>query len=291
MQVDTDDRYDEKPPSAGIPKTPLVLALLALAVIGYWYFSANDGNAPVTPLAGQAPAAVIAPAEPEPTPDIPEPEPAEPEPLPTTSETAVAPEPELTLEASDPVVKEQLAETFNSQILGVALETDNLIERGTALIDATSQGLLLHKLIPLPAPQGKFAVTIEDDRIYMDPDSFHRYDSYATAISDLDPQVLANNFHKFRPLLEQAYAALGYKSQDLDNALIRALDQISTAPILENPALLQKEVATYKYADEALEELSPLAKQLLRMGPENQALIQQQARAIREALLSPTTGQ
>jgi len=44
---------------------------------------------------------------------------------------------------------------------------------------------------------------------------------------------------------------------------------------------------TYKFADKKLEELMPLQKQLLRAGPENTRRIQQQAKALREALLNP----
>jgi hypothetical protein len=42
----------------------------------------------------------------------------------------------------------------------------------------------------------------------------------------------------------------------------------------------------YRYADPQLEELVPLQKQLLRMGPENIRRIKLQARALREGLLN-----
>jgi hypothetical protein len=45
------------------------------------------------------------------------------------------------------------------------------------------------------------------------------------------------------------------------------------------------DITTYTYEDESLENLSPIAKQLIRMGPENQAAIQAQASALRAALL------
>jgi hypothetical protein len=42
----------------------------------------------------------------------------------------------------------------------------------------------------------------------------------------------------------------------------------------------------YKYADPQLEELTPMQKQLLRMGPDNIRRIKEQARALREGLLN-----
>ena len=99
------------------------------------------------------------------------------------------------------------------------------------------------------------------------------------------PDTLAAAFHQFRPLLEQAYANLGYQAEDMDNSLIKALDQVIAAPVLDEPAVLEQHVTTYTYADESLENLPPIAKQLMRMGPDNQRIIQAQAQALRDALL------
>lgn len=286
MQADNEDRYNEEQKTTGLPVIPLVIALLLLTVAGYWYFSSGKpAEAPTPPDVTQpvpaAPVTPIAP-EPEPAPDIPEPV----EPLPEPNEPPPPPpEPPLTLEESDPVVREQLEPVFNDNLLAAALTPHNLIERGAALVDLTRQGRVEPKLLPLPPPEGKFTVISEGENFYVDPASYARYDGYAQAVSSLDPQLLTSAFHQFRPLLEQAYAALGYKAEDLDNSLIRALDQVINAPTLEQPAILVKDVTTYNFADESLEALSPLAKQLMRMGPENQALVQGQARAFREALL------
>jgi DUF3014 family protein len=286
MQADNEDRYVNEAKSGGLPVIPLVVALLILLAAGYWYFSPEkqaDAPPPPVDVAPVVPALPVAPPEPapEPVPDIPEPEPvAPPEP------NEPPPPPPLTLDESDPVVRETLTPAIDNTTLAPALQANNLIERTAALVDLTRQGRVEPKLFPLPRPEGKFAVTPDGENLYMDPAGFSRYDGHAQAISALDPQLLAGAFHQFRPLLEQAWKALGYKEENLDNNLIRALDEVIEAPVLEHPPILVKDVTTYNYADESLEELSPLAKQLIRMGPENQALVQAQARAIREALLA-----
>ncbi|TDG14838.1 DUF3014 domain-containing protein [Seongchinamella unica] len=287
MQVDSEDRYVEERGSAGLPRLPIALAVLALIIGIAWYFSGGSPEQEeppaelVTPVPAESP-----PLQPEaaPAPDIPEPvtvvtDPNDPNDL-------VIAEPELKLEESDPLVRETLAPALADSVFAQALRQDDLLERGTAFIDAAGKGSVLNKVLPIPRPEGNFAVRQEGGKTVIDPATYARYDGYAEAIGALDPDTLAAAFHQFRPLLEQAYGNLGYQQQDMDNSLIRALDQVIAAPVLDEPPALEQRVTTYTYADEALENLSPIAKQLLRMGPENQRIIQDQARALRAALLT-----
>jgi len=68
---------------------------------------------------------------------------------------------------------------------------------------------------------------------------------------------------------------------------LHAIDVILATPIVVEPIKLTRDSVVYKFADPALESLLPLQKQLLRTGPENTKRIQQQATALREALLNP----
>jgi hypothetical protein len=51
---------------------------------------------------------------------------------------------------------------------------------------------------------------------------------------------------------------------------------------------LKKKESVYIYADTQVEQLTEMQKLLLRMGPDNLALIQAQAKDLREALLGTT---
>lgn len=289
MQVDSEDRYVEENGSAGLPKLPIALAVLALVIGIAWYFSGSpeQEEAPaelVTPVPAESPPPLE--PEPEPAPDIPAPEPATVVAEAPDPNDALKEEPELQLKDSDPLVRETLAPALDDSVFAQALRQDDLLERGTAFIDAAGKGSLLNKVFTLPQPEGKFEVREEAGKLVVDPATYDRYDGYAAAIGALDADALAAAFHQFRPLLEQAYGNLGYEEEDMDNSLIRALDQVIAAPVLDEPAELEQRVTTYTYADESLEELAPIAKQLLRMGPENQRIIQEQAKALRDALLS-----
>ncbi len=283
MQADSEDRYTDDQPRAGLPKLPIALVVLAILIGVIWYFTGEKAPEPAAPPAAVTPAAPPAPvpAEPAPAPDIPAEEPA-PQVAAEPNEPPPAP---LTLEDSDPVVREVVTPALQAPVYEQALRQQDLLERSTALIDAAAGGSILRKVLPLPPIEGKFSVNEVAGKAVVDPASYQRYDAYAEAIDDLDPEQLAAAFHRFRPLLEQSYSALGYKPDDLDNALIRALDRVIAAPVLDEPPVVEKDVTTYKYADPNLEQQSSMAKQLMRMGPENERKVQAKAKALRAALL------
>jgi len=121
--------------------------------------------------------------------------------------------------------------------------------------------------------------------MYLDPAGYRRYNGTAAAISNLDTGLMVSTFHRFRPLFEQAYAELGQNPEEFDNAVIRALDLVLSTQEVSGDIRLARKSVMYTFADPELEQLPPLQKQLLRMGPENMRLIKQQAQALRNALL------
>lgn len=71
----------------------------------------------------------------------------------------------------------------------------------------------------------------------------------------------------------------------MDGVVIAALDEILAAPVIVEPIELTRESVAFRFADERLEELSRLQKQLLRSGPDNTRRLQNIARQLREQLL------
>jgi hypothetical protein len=257
------------------------VAMAAILIIGVYFLS--SGQAPTTevPLAN-APTVPVPKPEPDllPAPDIPQ----KPEPLPVAI-NAEPPELPATLETSDQELRTSLATHSSSVLLDSALVNENLIERGASVVDVLSRGALPFKALPISPPREKFSVRSIDGKDFMNTGSYHRYDNYAQTISELDTQTLTSTFNRFRPLLEQAYAGLGYPADDFDNALIRALDRVLDTPQLYEPIALTKKESVYIYTDTKIEQLTDMQKLLLRMGPDNIARIQAQAKSLREALL------
>ena len=286
MQPDPEDRYTDAKPqnSGGLPTTAIAIGVLVIAAVIGWVMFSGDPEPP--PPAPEPPVAATEPdPEPElpPAPDIPEPEP-EIAGEPNEPPAPVIPPP--TLETSDEELRERLADVSDSSMLDSALVNDNLVERGTALVDSFSRGVVMPKLLPLPAPEGAFAVTETDGVVTIDPAGYERYNDHAATIEALDTATLVETFHRFRPLLEETYASLGYDADDFDNALIRALDRVLDTPEIDAAIPVEKHEAVYRFADPDLEQRPGVQKQMLRMGPDNIARVKRQARALRDALLA-----
>lgn len=190
------------------------------------------------------------------------------------------------LEESDPLVLEQLGAAGMGPELEKLAASENLVQTSAALIDGFSRGLVLRKLLPLSPPTEVFSVELVDDQLYMNPVGYGRYDGLARGVENLDTAVLVDSFHLMRPLYEQAYAQLGMDPADFDNSVVRMLDRILSTPEIEQPIALERKSVMYRYLDPALEELSPVQKQLLRMGPDNIRRIKQQAATLRAGLLA-----
>jgi hypothetical protein len=290
MQAAPEDRISERENAQGFPLRSLLLAAGIVVLVAVLYLTLGEDSPPAPePVPTPAPQPVRESPTPQPvvavTPNIPV-QVVEPELVAEVAPQAPAPEqPPLTLENSDEALRDALSEASATPLLLGVLETDNLLQRSTGVIDGLNRGVLLRKILPLPALAKPFAVRNEAGRQLMDPAGFERYNSYANAIAELDTGSLVSNFHRFRPLFESAYAELGLPREEFDNAVIRALDRILSTPELTGPVVLERKSVMFTYADPALEGLAPLQKQLLRMGPANLRQVKAQAGALREGLL------
>jgi hypothetical protein len=146
---------------------------------------------------------------------------------------------------------------------------------------------MLSKIFPLTPPEGRFATHKSDGTIWLNAGNYERYDRSINAIANTDMASIAKMFHFSRPLLETAFSEMGYNPRQMDGIVLQAIDVILATPIIVRPIKLTRESVVYKFADPALEALLPMQKQLLRTGPENTKHIQQQATALRNALLNP----
>lgn len=285
MKADREDRLEDSTRSGRFPVRHLLLVLAIVGVGVVLWQTLKEQAAEVAPEESVAVETVV--IEPPPLPpaqDIP----ARPEPVAEAPvEEAAAPAPVLPpLEESDALVREQLSAAGIDQGLGGLDKQQNLIPQTAALIDGFSRGLVLRKLLPLDPPKGAFSAEERGGQMFMDPAGYARYDGYAATIEALDTAALVDNFHLLRPLYEQAYGQLGLNPDDFDNAVVRMLDRVLATPEIEEPIALTRSSVMYKYADPQLEQLSAVQKQLLRMGPDNIRRIKEQARALREGLLS-----
>lgn len=191
------------------------------------------------------------------------------------------------LDTSDEFVRNTLLSVPSNNKMSQWLEPDDLIRRSASFMDGLARGTVSEKVFPLGLAEGKFTTHRQDEKIWLNAGNYERYNSVVSILLSIDMQKMANFFHKIRPLLELAFSELGYRPRQMDGIILQTIDNILAAPIIVEPLELTRDSVVYKFADKKLESLMPLQKQLLRAGPENTRRIQQQAKALREALLNP----
>ena len=89
---------------------------------------------------------------------------------------------------------------------------------------------------------------------------------------------------RFYPLFPQAYRELGYPKKHFNDRLMQAIDDLLAAPAMTQPIELVRPKVLYECEDPALQDLSAGQKMMIRIGPENAALVKAKLREIRREL-------
>jgi hypothetical protein len=264
----------------------VVVVLLALWLL----FSKEDTPEPLTLLPPEL--SEPAPAtEPVATPVTEEPEsaqtPAEPEPtvaLEPEPEPVIAPEPPLpALDNSDAEVKQRLlALNWRAGLAGLFV-TEEMLRNFVVQTDNIAQGQLAvgHPLLQ-PLEQ-KFTIS-DSDNMQLSEQHFARYEPYISLLESVPASQLMPLFNRYEPLLQQAYAELGYPDQLFKNTLLAAIDMLLATPDLSYPLQLERPAVVYTFADPAIEQLPPAQKQMIRLGPDNLKRVKAVLRQYKQAL-------
>ncbi|MDP3516561.1 MAG: DUF3014 domain-containing protein [Pseudohongiella sp.] len=201
-----------------------------------------------------------------------EPEPEEPsEPLPS-------------LNNSDPFVLARLASMEMGASLLRVLAPEDLIRKFVVFVSNVAEGELPQLEYPVRRLGSEFVVREIDTNLFeMSTATHQRFNSLIDTLVALDPQQGVSIYRALRPLFQEAYAEIGYQGS-FDAVLIQAIDQIMSAPQESGPFQLIKPSVMYLYAESRIEDLTPVQKQLLRLGPDNTAKLQAILPAYRERL-------
>jgi len=283
-----------RPPNkSGTSKTILMLGTIAAGVLvgGVLYQSTNSSDQDDMELMGiveQQPvveAVIERPAVPEAV--IPTPV-ATPAAEPAAQKKTVMKPPQLpSLDNSDAFVRDRMLLIKHKSELQSWLNTDDLLRRSASYLDGLARGNTLSKVFPLTPPEGSFAMQKDGETIWLNAGNYERYDSTVGVLTSFNMKSMGQLFHFMRPLLENAFAEMGYRPRQMDGIILQAIDNILATPIIVEPIRLTRDSVAYKFADPELEALLPVQKQLLRTGPENTQRLQQQALALKDALLNP----
>ncbi|MGL4222796.1 MAG: DUF3014 domain-containing protein [Shewanella sp.] len=280
MQVNQDDRITPQETSSSSNRFALIAIVLVilLSAGGYYYYSKDDSpklipNAPIVlpePPSSE-PLTLETPPEPETTTVVNE-TPA----VTTPTDTTVTPvEPQVpaeivpSLPESDAFVHQKALAIINNNVVGSSLVNQDLIRQFVVFVDNLAQGELTRKVSPVKGPEKLFTVSEITNKVYLNPESYHRYDAYATVIANMDQQSLMHTYKQLTPLFDEAFAELGYSNAKFNDRMLQAIKVMLAAPIIEEPIELSSISVNYRFVDPNLEALPSAQKLLVRMGPEN----------------------
>ncbi|QYX65123.1 DUF3014 domain-containing protein [Shewanella putrefaciens] len=281
MQVNQDDRITPQETSSSSNRFALfaIVLVVLLSVGGYYYYSGDSDSPKLIPNAPivlpetppSEPMTLESAPEPETTettPVAPETDTNSPEP-PAVTEPEVVVEPVPALAESDAFVQRKALAIINNNVLSSSLVQQDLARQFVVFVDNLAQGELTRKVSPLKGPEKLFSVSEITNKVYLNPEGFHRYDAYVDSIAKMDEQTLMATYKQMTPMLEEAFSELGYSNAKFNDRMLQAIKILLAAPIIEDPIELSSISVNYLFVDPNLEALPSAQKLLIRMGPEN----------------------
>lgn len=281
MQVNQDDRITPQETSSSSNRFALfaIVLVVLLSVGGYYYYSGDSDSPKLIPNAPivlpETPSSEPMTLESAPEPETTETTPVAPETDTNSPETPAVTEPEVVVEPvpalaeSDAFVQRKALAIINNNVLSSSLVQQDLARQFVVFVDNLAQGELTRKVSPLKGPEKLFSVSEITNKVYLNPEGFHRYDAYVDSIAKMDEQTLMATYKQMTPMLEEAFSELGYSNAKFNDRMLQAIKILLAAPIIEDPIELSSISVNYQFVDPNLEALPSAQKLLIRMGPEN----------------------
>lgn len=193
---------------------------------------------------------------------------------------------ELPLDVSDAAVKLAIVEAIRSPEISKFLVDESLLQKFVINVNNLANQEITIKDNLLTEPAREFNVYQQADKIWIDRASFQRYTPYIDAIEAVDAQDLLNAYESYKPALQEKFAEIARPGEELDDTLIRAIDELLNTPLVPVPIEVISETVMYKFADPKLEALSGPQKQMIRMGPDNMRRFKDVLREVKAQLES-----
>ena len=251
-----------------------IVLTAALIFAARWYMTGTPTVAPppVTQVPEPAPAAPAAPKIEHPI------ERADAEP---------GPAPQATLEGSDSAMRDALASLFKGNKLPEFVQPMNLIRNIVATIDNLPRSKAAPRLWPVQPMSGTMPTTNAGDDLVIAADNSARYAPVVALVEAVDTKQLVAIYVRFYSLFQQAYRELGYPDGYFNDRLVAVIDHLIATPDVKAPIALVQPKVLYQYADPELEALSAGQKAMIRIGPDNAAVLKAKLREIRFRVAGP----
>lgn len=129
-----------------------------------------------------------------------------------------------------------------------------------------------------------------------------RYSAFVQWFIHTDSRQLLSLYTRLYPLLQQTYIDLGHPDGEFNTRLIEVIDSLLATPVATPPLRVQplnaaspqadrsssaaKRHPRYEFSDARLESLLVGQKAMLRVGPQNAALLKQKLKLLRSGLIA-----
>jgi Protein of unknown function (DUF3014) len=205
-------------------------------------------------------------------------------PLPGAADDALSKTPLPSLNDSDAAISEALSQVAGSGAVKDYLVPQEIIRRLVVTIDNMPRQKIAVDKRPTVPISGTFLANGDELHSTLDPRNFARYEPMVAVVRNISvPQLTAVYVH-FYPLMQQAYQSLGYPNAYFNDRLVQVIDLLLATPQPSGPIDLVRPNVMYQFADSALESKPAGQKLLLRMGPENAAVIKAKLIELRAAI-------
>jgi hypothetical protein len=209
-------------------------------------------------------------------------EPAIQHPLPSGSAANNAPLPALN--ESDASLKDALDPILGGSAVKDYLIPENIVRRLVVTIDNLPRQKVAVQKRPVNPVSGAFDVEGDEQHATLDARNFSRYRPLVGVIANVDVHQLVAVYQHYYPLFQQAYQDLGYPNGYFNDRLVQTIDSLLATPHPQGAIDLVRPNVMYVFADPGLEALPAGQKLLLRMGPENAAVIKAKLTELRAAV-------
>ena len=277
--MDPDDRRSSQEPGLGVWIARVVGVLALAGAIAVFYFHRENPEVEPPPQ-----------LQPEVQPAAPPPEPAlqQPEPEPQPPAPAV---PLPVLNESDAPIQDALAGLVGRESLSQFLIPTDIIRHIVATVDNLPREKLAVRLWPILPTSGKFMTSGHEGDRTLSLENFARYAPIVRLVAAVDAKKLASVYLRYYPLFQQAYVELGYPSKQFNGRLLEVIDHLRSAPDVKGPVKLVQPAVYFKFADAKLEALSTGQKTLIRIGPDNAAIVKSKLKEFRSEVAGQTRKQ
>jgi hypothetical protein len=257
---------------------PMIVVAAVVVVVGLgtaYYF--HKRNAELS-----HPAAVVNPPPSAPPAELPIEHP-----VPGPPSAAQTPLPALN--DSDPAIKDALGAALGNDAMQY-LVPESIIRHLVVTIDNLPRQKAPAAKRPTVSLGGPFLAQGDELHATLDPRNYARYEPMVKAVGKLDMQRVADVYLRFYPLFQSAYQDLGYPNGYFNDRLVAVIDSLLAAPEPGGPIELLRPNVMYTFADPTLEALPAGQKMLIRMGPDNAAVIKSKLKELRAIVTAGRPG-